>query len=71
MATATQLSEIQRRVVKVLERGGGKLSQSELVLSSSLPYNIISATVDSLEKGGVVEVQSPPDSDLDLVVLKR
>jgi uncharacterized membrane protein len=71
MATANQLNDVQRRVVKVLERGGGRLSQSELVLASYLPYNIIAATVGSLKESGVVEVQSLPDSDLDLVVLKR
>ena len=71
VATLGRLSDIQRRVVRTLERGGGELSHSELVLSSTLPSHLVAETVDTLKERGLVDVQSPPDSDLELVILKR
>jgi hypothetical protein len=66
-----QLNDIQLRVVKALEKGGGALSPSEIVLVSALPYDVLTTAVKGLEKQGLVAIKALPNSDIDLVVLNR
>jgi hypothetical protein len=43
-------------ILDELHYAGGTLSHSELVLTTHLPYNIVSSVVEQLEREGEVEV---------------
>ena len=70
-AVKIQLNDVQLRVVKALESGGGELSPSEIVLMSALPYDILTTAVEGLKDKGLVSVKALPGSETDLVVLRR
>ena len=46
---------VQDSILDKLHREGGALSPSELVLSTQMPYDLVTSVVDRLEEQGKVE----------------
>ena len=59
----------QKEVLQALRREGGELTYSELVLTTQLPYNVVTSAVKQLEKKKTVKTTEETVADIELVQL--
>ena len=70
MISYDTIQHAQENVVRTLRREGGELSPSEIVLSTRLPYDVVTTVVDYLRQKGIVEILKAADTKIEIVRLR-
>lgn len=63
------IQHAEKNVLTALRREG-ELSDSELVLTTSLPYDVVRSVVNQLQKRGKVEIRRAAESQIELIRLR-
>lgn len=68
-AVGIPLEQAERAILQALNREGGELTPSELVLTTSMPYDVVKRALGKLEQEEKVKVNSTRTSGLETIVL--